>query len=54
MKKQYKAKETFVGVISMQKGEIKKMDKDNMHVQDLLKAKLIEEVKVTRPRTKKK
>ena len=54
MKKEYKARKSFTGVISMDEGQTKKMDSESIHVKDLLRAKLIEEVKVERPKTKKK
>lgn len=52
MVKEYKATKTFNGVISMAEGQTKKMDSASIHVKDLLRAKLIEEVK--KPKTKKK
>lgn len=54
MVKEYKATKTFNGVISMAEGQTKKMDSASIHVRDLLRAKLIEEVKVEKPKTKKK
>lgn len=54
MIKEYKANKTFNGVISMAEGQTKKMDSASIHVRDLLRAKLIEEVKAENPKTKKK
>ena len=54
MRRQYKARQTFTGVISMDEGQVKKLEADSLHVKDLLKAKLIEEVKTSRPKAKKK
>ena len=54
MIKEYKAIKTFAGVISMTEGQTKKMDSVSIHVKDLLRAKLIEEVKAEKPKTKKK
>lgn len=43
--KKYRALVGFTGIINMECGQIKKLDEKNIHVKDLVKAKLIEEVK---------
>lgn len=53
MLKKYKATTDFKGIFTFKKGEVKKMDSNNIHVKDLVKAKLLEEVKIPKKSKKK-
>ena len=54
MLKKYQAMTDFDGIFRMEKGEIARMNSDSIHVKDLLKAKLIKEVKPAKPKRSKK
>ena len=53
MKKLYRATDDFKGIFTMKKGQTRRMESRNLHVKDLVKAKLLEEVK-TKKKSKKK
>lgn len=54
MLKKYQALMSFEGIIRMDKDQVKKLDSESVHVQDLVRAKLLKEVKPTRPKRSKK